>query len=439
MKVVHITDGLTADGAEIAVDRLHSGLRKAGIDSEILCLLRSTNSDHVYKFNPKNSRIENRLDSVFKRFSRTVGLNEFFNVSSFKIKETPVYLDSDVLVVHGYYSFSPLAIPKLSQSKTALLVLHDMWSFTGHCSHSLDCERWKIGCGKCPHPELPPAIGRDFTSLGWKLKDWAYRRSNLAVVAPSRWMTNLAKQSMLQRFSVHHIAHGIETEVYRPLEPKLCRRLLGVPLDKKILMFAAPQLTNYIKGGDLLLKALQQLPKSLKAEAVVLLLGNNGQAIAHSAGMESVDLGYVSNHHLKAICYSSADLLIHSSRAESLSYVTLESMACGTPIVAFEVGGIPDLVRPNVTGYLAEPGNAKDLCDGIVELLEDNALRHDMGRRGREIAVKEFSIDLQVQRYIDLINNGPAQESRLEDTDATVLSRPNGIAGCSNVFMSSHD
>jgi len=135
---------------------------------------------------------------------------------------------------------------------------------------------------------------------------------------------------------------------------------------------------------------------------VLLLLGNRGEAIAESVGIPALNLGYVSNERLKAIAYSAADLFVSPSRAESFGLVLLESMACGTPVVSFGVGGALDLVRPGITGYLAEPENAQDLCDGIVQLLEDEPLCNAMGQQGREIALKEYTLDLQVKRYTQL-------------------------------------
>jgi glycosyltransferase involved in cell wall biosynthesis len=207
---------------------------------------------------------------------------------------------------------------------------------------------------------------------------------------------------MLNRFPIHHIPHGIDTDVYQPLDPEQCRSLLGVPAGKKVLMFAAPNLKHFWKGGDLLLKALQSLPASLKAETVLLLLGNGGDAIAETAGIETVDLGYVSNDRLKAIAYSAADLFVSPTRAEAFGLVLLESIACGTPVVSFAVGGVPDLARPGITGYLAEPENPQDLCNGVVELLEDESTRHLLSKQCRAVAIKEYNFELHLQRYIDL-------------------------------------
>jgi len=312
-------------------------------------------------------------------------------------------LEADIINFHGFrIHFNYLALPALTKNKPGVFTLQDIWPFTGHCAVSYDCDRWKIGCGKCPYPDAPPPVRRDNTRLEWKLKDWAYSRSNLAIVTLCNQVTEQAKQSMLNRFPIYQIPSGIDTEVYEPLDPEQCRSLLGIPPGKKVLMFAALNLRHHWKGGDLLLKALQGLPESLKGETVLLLLGNRGGAIAESVGIQTIDLGYVMNDRLKAIAYSAADLFVSPTRAEAFGLVILESIACGTPAVAFGVGGVLDLVRPGITGYLAEPENAQDLRNGIVQLLEDEPLRNTMGQQGREIVLKEYTLELCVQRYVEL-------------------------------------
>jgi glycosyltransferase involved in cell wall biosynthesis len=211
-----------------------------------------------------------------------------------------------------------------------------------------------------------------------------------------------AKQSMLCRFPVHHIPYGIDTKVYQPLDPKQCRSLLGIPLEKKVLMFGAQKLTDARKGGSLLLETLQNLPPSLKAETILLILGDGGETMSEKVEMQTLNLGYVSGDRLKAVAYSAADLFIFPTRADNLPLVLQESLACGTPIVSVKVGGVLDLVRPNITGYLATPADAKDFCDGIVKLLQDHDLRNKMGEQCRAIALEEYSLEIQAQRYIQL-------------------------------------
>jgi glycosyltransferase involved in cell wall biosynthesis len=155
-------------------------------------------------------------------------------------------------------------------------------------------------------------------------------------------------------------------------------------------------------GGDLIHKALIDLPQSLKSNTILLTLGSGGESIGESIGIPTINLGYVTSDHLKAITYSAADRFIFPTRADNLPLVLQESMACGTPMVSFNIGGVPDLVRPGKTGYLAAPEDITDFRNGIIELLEDQALRHQMAENCRTIALAEYSIRQQTDRYIAL-------------------------------------
>ncbi len=135
-----------------------------------------------------------------------------------------------------------------------------MWSFTGHCAYSYDCDRWQTGCGKCPYPDSYPGISRDSTAWEWKLKNRTYQHSNLTIVAPSQWLAEQARKSMLGQFPIHCIPYGIDTDAYQPLDSGQCRSVLGIPLDKRVLLFGAQSLTDQRKGGDLCLKRCSSSP-----------------------------------------------------------------------------------------------------------------------------------------------------------------------------------
>lgn len=379
--------------------RLVLGLTVTGAYCKILSMTKTLDSTES-KAISRSSKLEFRLAQILSK----LGLNDIHCVSSFKVIKDEFYLDADLINFHVLHSgfFSYLAIPSLTESKPAVFTLHDMWSFTGHCAYSYDCDRWKTGCGKCPYLDIYPPVRRDNTRLEWKLKNWVYSRSNLTIVTPSTWLTEQAKQSMLSCLPIHHIPNGIDTEVYQPFDPEQSRSRLGIPIHKKVLMSGAASLTDPRKGGDLLLKALSSLPASLKAETVLLILGSGGEAIAEAAGIASLNLGYVSSDRLKSIAYSAADLFIFPTRADNLPLVLQESMACGTPMVSFKVGGVPDLVRPGITGYLATPEDVKDFCNGIVQLLEDQSLRSRMGQQCRAITLDEYPLQLQAKRYVKL-------------------------------------
>lgn len=399
MNVLHINQSDISGGAAIAAYRLHQSLlTHSKVDSRLLVGKVKTTNKRVALI-PRKQKLEK-----IGFLTRALGLRYVHLVGAFDIVKHSFYQNANILNFHNLHSgtFNYLAVPSLTENKPAIFTLHDMWSFTGHCAYSYDCDRWKIGCGKCPYPNTYPEIKRDNTHLEWQLKNWVYNHANLTIVTLSNWLTKQVNQSILNQFPIYQIPNGIDTEAYQPLDQEQCKSLLGIPANKKVLMFGAESLKDSRKGGDLLIKSLQNLPQSLKAETILLTLGNGGEAISDAVKMPTMHLGYVSNDRLKAIAYSAADLFVFPSRADNLPLMLQESMSCGTPMVAFKVGGVPDLVRPNITGYLATPEDTKDFCTGIVELLEEHNERQRLSQQCRAIALTEYPLELQAQRYIEL-------------------------------------
>ncbi|NJR57005.1 MAG: glycosyltransferase [Acaryochloris sp. CRU_2_0] len=399
MKVLHINQSDIGGGAAIAGYRLHQGLLAQGIHSRQLVGHKETNSDLVAEV-PRSRHLEKNID----RITRRLGFNYISHQTTPNITQHPFYPEADILNFHnlhgGYFNY--LAIDNLTTSKPALFTLHDMWSFTGHCAYSYACNKWQTGCGQCPDLATYPAITRDTTAIEWKLKNWVYSRSNLSIITPSQWLADQARASMLSRFPIHHIPNGIDTDVYQPIENAQCRQVLNIPQGKHVLMFGAASLSDTRKGGDLLHKALVGLPESLKANTILLTLGRGGEAMGETIGIPSINLGYVGSDHLKAIAYSAADLFLFPTRADNLPLVLQESMACGTPMISYKMGGVPDLVRPGKTGYLAAPEDTEDFRNGIIQVLEDPDLLCQMAQNCRAIALAEYRIEQQADRYIAL-------------------------------------
>ncbi len=405
MKILHVhdVDYPATGGGAIVMHRLHVGLnKKSGVESRILCRWKRLPSSESIVI-PRERWLA-PLESQLQRITSRLGLNDIHCLNTFKISSMQTYQDADLLHLHCIHGgfFNYLALPRLTATKPAVFTLHDIWPYTGHCSYSYGCDRWKVGCGSCPYPKNYPPIRKDRTALEWKLKKWAYNHSRLVIVSPSSSQTEQAKQSMLKCFPIHQIPHGVDIETYQPLDHDECRHVLGIPKGKKLLMFAATALNMANKGSDLLVSALGRLPSSLKGKVILLTIGEGGESLQERTGVQTVNLGYVNHDRLKAIAYSAADLFVQPSRAESFSLVVQESMACGTPIVAFKVGGLIDLVRPGLTGYLARLEDSEDMSHGIEQLLEDESLRSYMSQQCRRIALEEYSLELQVQRHIEL-------------------------------------
>lgn len=386
-------------GAVVAMYRLHTALLKAGVESIIACRKVGLKSPDILEL-PRSDRLENLLGTLSWR----IGLNDVHCVSSFKIKRFQPFLDADVVNIHGWHTnfFNYLALPGLAARKPLIGTMHDMWNITGHCAISLDCQRWKTGCGHCPYPEAFPPIGRDATALEWKLKSWTYRRSNMTFVAPSGWLLNLARQSMLKDHDLRQISNPVDHEVYQSLDKRDCRSKLGLPQDKHVILFVSVALESWAKGGDLLVAALDGLPASIKANSVLLLMGERGEEFAKACGIPAIAPGYVQEDQRKALMYSAADILIQPSRAENQSLVILEAMSCGTPVIAFDIGGNAEIVSAGPGGLVVEPENIAQLSQGITRLLEDRALRASLGKSARRSVIELYSLDVHCKKYIAL-------------------------------------
>lgn len=398
MKALHInfSDNSGGGGGAIAMYRLCQGLALLKVNCRIVSKVKTLDSDQSALM-PRFKLLEGAL----KRVTKPLGLNDVHTLGTFRLSNHPFFQWADIInthVVHSDY-FNYLALPALTAQKPAVFTLHDMWAFTGHCAYSYDCARWQTGCGTCPYPETYPSITRDNTHLEWQLKQWAYSRTNLTIVTPSHWLTKLAQRSILSNYDIRHIPNGLDVQTYTPVDETLARQALGLPTNKYVVMSCAESLNDHRKGMDLLVKSLNQLPYEIKTNTVLLLMGKHAEAIERAVQLPIVALGYVSNDRLKALAYSAANIFIFPTRADNLPIVLQESMSCGTPMVSFDVGGVRDLVRPSITGLLAKAEDVEEFTAHIVTALKDDELRQKMSLNCREVAVSEYSIELQSQRY----------------------------------------
>jgi glycosyltransferase involved in cell wall biosynthesis len=284
--------------------------------------------------------------------------------------------------------------------------LHDQWGLTGHVAYSLDCERWRRGCGTCPYLDEYPRLRNDTTALLYRLKDRVYSASRLTLVVPSRWMADIVAASpLLGRFPVRYIPTGIDLAVFKPGDRDEARRRLRLPLHRKIVFFAAANINERRKGLHLLAEALRRLE-----DPPLLLVAGSGTV---ARGIETRYLGSVLDEEVLADAYRAADVFAVPTLADVLTQTAPESIACGTPCVSFDRGGVIDVVRHLETGYQARFGDVDELANGLTTLLRDEELLARLSARCREVAETEFSVDLQVQRYAglyeELLDGSPAR------------------------------
>jgi len=316
-----------------------------------------------------------------------------FYPSSFAVARDPWFRDADVVQLHNLHGsyFSYTALPVLTKRRPVVWLLQDQWSYTGHVAYSLDCERWRHGCGSCPYLDEYPRLKRDTTALLWRLKRAVYERSRLTIIVPSRWMLELARASpLLSRFEMHRIPHGVDTNVFRPVPKDEARRRLGLPEGRSLVLFSASDLNEPRKGLHLLEEALRRMD-----DPPLLALAGAGEI---PRTVETVWLGSIADDDLLAQAYSAADVLAVPTVADALTQTAIESIACGTPCVSFDRGGVTDVVT-HETGYQARFGDVDELARGLRVVLDE---RDRFAARCREVAEEEFTVDLQVRRYVEL-------------------------------------
>jgi glycosyltransferase involved in cell wall biosynthesis len=401
MKALQIsfTDFSGGGGGTVAMYRLCQGLSQLNVEYKILAKVKNLDS--------AQSAVIPRIripESILRKITKPLGLNDIHTLGSFRLNRHPFVQWADVINAHVIHSdyFNYLALPTLAAQTPIILTLHDMWAFTGHCAYSYDCSRWQTGCGACPYPDSYPSILRDNTALEWKLKRWVYSRTKLTIITPSTWLKQQAQRSLLSHFDIHHIPNGLDVEAYSPVDKTIARQVLDLPTDQLVVMSCAEMLGDRRKGMDLLVQSLNKLPDDIKTTTTVLLMGKISEDLTHELPLPVKQLGYVTSDYHKVLAFSAADIFAFPTRADNLPIVLQESMACGTPMVSFAVGGVPDLVRPNITGLLATAENVEEFSAQITTLLRNKEYRQKMATNCRKIAVQEYSLELQAQRYADL-------------------------------------
>ncbi|MDT3698284.1 MAG: glycosyltransferase family 4 protein [Thermincola sp.] len=396
-RILHVNTLDCVGGAAKAAFRLNNRLINAGYSSRILVDNVISDDPNVEELLRDNSTKQKLLYTA----QQELGWLDFFHLASHRIKDLDIFQQSDLIHLHNLHGgyFSPFALPELTALKPTVWTLHDMQAITGHCAHSFDCERWLTGCGSCPDLNIYPAISKDTSAFLWKTKKKIYAHSNLTIVCPSKWLKDKVERSILGDKDVRLIYNGIDNSVFKALDKHQARKELNLPLGKKILLFTAHEGTgNYWKGGDFVDKAYQRL----QDRQDILFLNAGVISAAKGKGDSWVNVPYITDEYTLAKYYSAADLFIYPSLADNCPLVVLESLSCGTPVVAFRTGGIPELVQHMKTGYLADYKNSSDFVHGIKLLLEDNELLSQMHIAAPMAVQQRFTLPKMAEDYITL-------------------------------------
>ncbi|NJR50270.1 MAG: glycosyltransferase [Leptolyngbyaceae cyanobacterium CSU_1_3] len=405
MKVLLLGESDINGGAARGMYRLHQGLQSAGVESSLLVRDRRSTDPFVVAHKTILTKLGPPLNNLaLKRYPQTQTL---FSAQWFPDDLLPAVrqINPDLVninwVCNGY-----LRIETIAQfNKPLIWTLHDMWPMTGGCNYNEGCDRYQHTCGNCP--QLFSQRESDLSRWIWRRKARAWKNLNLSLVAPSRWIAQCAAESSLFKDRRIDVIHGgLDTHTYRPIPQQTARELLNLPQNKHLVLFGAPgAVTDKRKGFQLLLPALQNLSQAGWGDRLeVVVFGASQSESSARLSFKAHYLGKLSDDITLALAYSAADVMVVPSLQESFGQTASESLACGTPVVAFNATGLRDIVDHQQNGYLAKPFEVDDLAQGIAWVLGDDDRRQVLSQSAREKAVRSFSVALQADRYQSLFH-----------------------------------
>ncbi|WP_448600229.1 glycosyltransferase family 4 protein [Thermoleptolyngbya sp.] len=442
MNIVQVNTWDVDGGAARAVYRLHKGLLQQGHSETLVCLSKSSDDPAVLEVaveaiaHQPNALSTHIIQTHAIDGERTSLSNTLFSFPypGWDINGLPVIQAADVINLHWVARFQSLTTLKklLALSKPVVWTLHDMWAFTGGCHYSAGCLKYEADCMECPQlahesSSLAAAVLRD------KLEIFA--EANLTIVTPSQWLADCARKSQLfQNLRIEVIPNSLETDVFFPVDKAVAKQQFGIASETTTLLFGAFTAEEKRKGFTELLKATQQCLENSDFRTLVeqnrLLLLCFGQP---DPSLEALPIpvhsfGKIASDTMLRDIYSAADVFVLPSMQDNLPNTMLEAMSCGTPVLAFDVGGIPDVVIPEKTGWLVPERDVAQLAEAMLKIALNLEKPQLMGNSCRCFIEEKFPLSVQASRYLalyqSLLDNKPIQVAPVSQSPAQFATAP---------------
>ena len=396
MKVLHINT-LDTGGAALAARRLHLAMRKEGIQSKFLSLTNNSppfEEKYFLKFSPPSFPIrflrkvglsKSNTQKYLNAIKEHVGKFEAFSspLTDHKLEYHPLVAEADVIHLHWVSNF--INWPTFFKNIDVPIVwtLHDMNPLQGGFHYNYDLNLNEKYLGKV-----------NSYYLDVKLKAIKYAK-NITIVSPSRWLHEISQQSKIfAPFNHFIIQNGLNSSVFTPRNREYSRSILDIPLDKKVILFVSDALENRRKGYEILLNAFENVQND---KLLLVSIGNNNVPLSEKFS-NVLEIGRVRDELLMSIAYSSADVFCIPSIEDNLPNTVLESLSCGTPVVGFNIGGIPQLVLNGINGFISPEASSKSLSNTLMRALSYNFNKDEI----RNKALEEFDGSKQAKKYISV-------------------------------------
>lgn len=406
MKILIINTAENKGGAAVACNRLHEALLQNGVDSKMLVRQKSSTDKTVFEFT--NSPLRKKINLFFfflelfiLKFFKKDGVD--FSLPWFgpALHKHPLVKDADIIHLHWVQnSFLTLRSLKKLQSlnKPIIWTLHDMWAFTGGCHYNVDCRKFETSCSECP--QLKNTSIADFSKSTFKEKQLIYSAKNI-IVTPSNWLAKEAKIStLLKNNKVSVIPYNINFDLFKPIEKNIAKENFGIDTTKKVILFVSMNIEDQRKGFEYFKKSIIELENTIENwtnDYEILAIGRNSDVKHFNTKIHYT--GRLSNIEKISMAYAAADVFVAPSTQDNLPNTVIESLACGTPVVAFNIGGMPDMIDSTINGYIAEFDNYKEISKGILYCISNN-----LSDNARNSALSKFQSSEVAKSYVDLYN-----------------------------------
>ena len=413
MKVLQISTEDNSGGASRSAYRLHQAMLQENVDCDMRVLTHQTANSRVTGGRAPRTflqKVQGRLTQKLRQFSNRNWhtnnpiLHSFGEVSGGIVSELN-HCRAEVLNLHWVPKLLSIQDIGLLQ-KPIVWTLHDMWPFCGgeHYTSDFAEARFRVGYQEGNRPE--GERGPDLNRKAWQEKRQAWQGQTFTFVSPSRWLAECVKNSALfqsRKISTHVIANPLDTEhIWRPVPKLAARQLLGLSANKKYLLAGSAGGMSHNKGEDLLPQLMAQLEAAAPGEIELLIFGRHHPVATEQWPSKVHWMGFVRDDAVMAMMYSAADAMIVPSRQDNLPNTAIEAQACGTPVVAFDLGGLPDIIEHQRTGWLASPFDIQSLAKGVLWMLQDAERIATLSAASRSSALQRYSPTVVVRQYCNV-------------------------------------
>ena len=319
---------------------------------------RSSN-EQVVDFDPN---LWSRIGQIARKIEKK-GIIDYGKLGALKLLHNQKFSSSKILHLHnthGYY-LSFLALKHIAVNKKIVWTLHDEYLLTGHCSSTIRCERWKLGCGICPDLQIYPALEVDTTRENQLEKKQFLKQIQPFIVTPSEWLAKRVEFIYPFLKNIHVIYNGVDVHIFKPTKNVTELKIKhNIPLQKFIVLFVAElSVANPFKGGDILIEIIQALTH--RTDILFLTIGGNTSNYSNV-----ISLPYITDEQIISELYSLSDVMLYPTKADNLPLVVLESMACGTPVIASNIGGISEIIEDKKNGFLITNNSKTEFMNSLL-------------------------------------------------------------------------